>query len=360
MAVRQRKVDAGIHPALGCASKYGIGLRGLSAMRWLMAIVAWIGLSGTTVLGATLLEQANTEGEVIFYSSLNNVQIKSLTEAFSKKYPAVKARFYRAGSDRVIQRIITEAQAGRHVVDVISAAGFQLQLIKEKGLTAPFHPAAASSYEDGFKDPEGHWISVHSLLNSMAYNTALVSPEAAPRKYEDLLDPKWKGQIGLNIRDVEWYVNMQRRMGREKAREFLKRLSAQKPGMREGHSLLAQLLAAGEFRIVVNSYAHIVARVKGWGAPVQWVFDQPVITYVHPIALAKHAPHPNAGMLFINFVLSREGQSMLRDAGRIPSHRDIDPNIFSLRKIRLSPSDPTLAVDYKPAADEMRTILGVQ
>ncbi len=342
----------------GCAMSCEVGLKGLSMMRWLMAIVAWIGLSGTPALSATLLEQANAEGEVVFYSSLNNVQIKSLAEAFNKKYPAVKPRFYRAGSDRVSQRVITEAQAEHHVVDVVSTAGFQLQLIKDKGLTVKIHPAEASSYEEGFKDPEGHWISVHSLLNTMGYNTALVSPEAAPRKYEDLLDPKWKGQIGLNIRDTEWYVNLQQRMGKKKAREFLKRLAAQKPAIRRGHSLLAQLLAAGEFRIVANSYAHIVARIKGWGAPVQWIFDQPVITFVHPIALAKHAPHPNAGMLFINFVLSREGQSMLRDAGRIPSHRDIDPKIFSLENINLFPSDPTRARDYKLATDEMQTILG--
>lgn len=329
-------------------------------MAWLVGIVAWISFSVAPALGATLLEQANAEGEVVFYSSLNNEQIKSLADAFRRKYPLINPRFYRAGSDRVAQRVITEAQAGRHVVDVISSAGFQVQLIKDKGLTTQFHSAEASSYEEGFKDPEGHWISVHSLLNSMGYNTDLVPSGAAPQTYEDLLDRKWKGHVGLNIRDTEWYVSMQRRMGKEKAREFLKRLAAQRPEMREGHSLLAQLLAAGEFRLVVNSYAHILARIKEQGAPVQWVFDQPVITLIHPITLAKHAPNPNAGKLFIDFVLSREGQSLLREDGRIPSHRDIDPKIFSLREIRLSPSDPALAADYKLATDEMRALLGAQ
>lgn len=308
---------------------------------------------------ASVEESAKAEGEVVFYSSLNNEQIKTLTERFQQKY-GIKASFYRGTSDRVLQRVTTEHKAGRHAVDVFSSAGFQLQLMKENGLTAQYVPAEAAAYDKGFKDADGHWVSVHSLLNTMAYNTDLVPASAAPKKLEDVLNPKWKGKLGIDVGDAEWYVNLQRMMGKEKAKAFLKGLAAQKVGLRNGHNLLAQLTAAGEFHIVLNTYAHIAARMKKQGAPIQWIFDEPVITFVHPIAVARHAPHPNAGRLFMSFVLSEEGQKMLRDQGRIPSHRDVDPDIFSLKGVKLYASDPKLAKEFSAAVEEMKTIIEAQ
>jgi iron(III) transport system substrate-binding protein len=309
---------------------------------------------------ASLEDGAKTEGEVVLYSSLNNEQIVTLIDAFKKKYPFIKPSFYRGTSERVLQRASTEAKAGRFAVDVATAAGFQLELMKESGLTQKYVPPEAAFYNDGFKDPDGHWVSVHSLLNSMAYNTQLVKLGEAPKKYEDLLAPRWKGRLGVNIQDPEWYVNLQRRWGKEKARNFLKALAAQQPGVRDGHNITAQLLAAGEFNAVSNTYAHIAARIKNQGGPVQYVFDEPVITYVHPIALMKSAPHPSAGKLLIAFILSAEGQRMLREQGRVPSHRDIDPLVFSLRNVKLFPSDPKFAKEYAPAGEEMRAIFGIR
>jgi len=309
---------------------------------------------------ASLEDGAKTEGEVVLYSSLNNEQIVTLIDAFKKKYPFIKPSFYRGTSERVLQRASTEAKAGRFAVDVATAAGFQLQLMKESGLTQKYVPPEAAFYNDGFKDPDGHWVSVHSLLNSMAYNTQLVKLGEAPKKYEDLLAPRWKGRLGVNIQDPEWYVNLQRRWGKEKARNFLKALAAQQPGVRDGHNITAQLLAAGEFNAVSNTYAHIAARIKNQGGPVQYVFDEPVITYVHPIALMKSAPHPSAGKLLIAFILSAEGQRMLREQGRVPSHRDIDQLVFSLRNVKLFPSDPKFAKEYAPAGEEMRAIFGIR
>jgi len=305
-------------------------------------------------------DMARAEGEVVLYSSLNNEQIVTLIDAFKKKYPAIKPSFYRGTSERVLQRASTEAKAGRFAVDVMTSAGFQVQLMKDSGLTQRFVPPEATAYDDGFKDPDGHWVNVHSLLNSMAYNTQFVKPNEAPKKYEDLLAPRWKGRIGVNLLDPEWYVSLQRRWGKDKARNFLKALAAQQPAVRDGHNITAQLLAAGEFHVVSNTYAHIVARIKSQGGPVQYVFDEPVITYVHPIVLAKNAPHPNAGKLLIGFILSVEGQRMLRDQGRIPSHRDIDPQVFSLRNIKLQASDPRLAKEYGPAGEEMRAIFAAR
>lgn len=306
---------------------------------------------------ASVEELAKSEGEVIFYSSLNNEQIVPFREAFQKKFPFLKVNFYRGTSERVMQRIITEAQAGRHAVDVFSSAGFQLQTIKDKGLTARFVGEQHEALPKGFQDPEGHWANLHSLYNSVGYNTKLVAAREAPKGYEEFLLPEWGGKIGLNVRDAEWFVNVLRIMGRDRGMQFMRRLAAQKPGLQEGHNLLAQLLAAGEYHVVVNTYGHILARERERGAPVQWVLVEPVIAYLHPVALARYAPHPNAGKLFIQFLLSREAQEMLSAQGRIPARSDVQPQVLKVAKeMRLFPSDPTLAREYEQASQEMSKI----
>lgn len=306
---------------------------------------------------ASIEELAKGEGEVVFYSSLNNEQIVTFRDAFQKKHPFLRVHFYRGTSERVLQRILTEAQTGRHSVDAFSSAGFQLQSVKEKGLTARYIVEEQAVFPKGFKDSDGHWTNLHSLYISMGYNTKLVSANAAPKQYEDLLHPTWRGNIGFNVRDAEWFVNMLRIKGREKGLDFMRKLALQRPAFHEGHNLLAQLLAAGEFPAVANTYGHILAREKERGAPVQWVLVEPVITYLHPIALARHAPHPNAGKLFVDFLLSKEGQTMLSAQGRIPSRPDLEPQVLKVAKgMRLFPSDPSLAREYEAASQELRTI----
>jgi len=325
-------------------------------MRSLLAVlVALAFFSGARA--ASVEESAKREGEVVFYSSLNNEQIVSFRDAFQKIYPPLRVEFYRGTSERVLQRIVTEAQAGRHAVDVFSSAGFQLQSIKEKGLTAKFAVEEPAAFIKGFLDADGQWTNLHSLYLSMGYNTKLVSPGEAPKRYEDLLLPKWSGKIGFNLRDVEWFVNMLKLRGREQGIDFMRRLAAQRPGYHEAHNLLAQLLAAGEFHAVTNTYGHILAREKEKGAPVQWVLVEPVITYLHPVALARHAPHPNGARLFMNFLLSKEGQRMLSAQGRIPSRSDVEPQVLKEAKgMRLFASDPALAREYEPATNEMRAL----
>jgi iron(III) transport system substrate-binding protein len=314
-------------------------------------------LFASLVSAASVEESAKREGEVVFYSSLNNEQIVAFRDAFQKKYPFLRVEFYRGTSERVLQRVSTEAQTGRHAVDVFSSAGFQLQAMKEKGLTARHDVEEPAAFAKGFLDADGQWANLHSLYLAMGYNTKLVSAGEAPKKYEDLLLPKWAGKFGLNIRDVEWFVNMLKLKGREAGLDFMRRLAAQRPAYHEAHNLLAQLLAAGEFHAITNSYGHILAREKEKGAPVQWVLVEPVITYLHPVALARRAPHPNAAKLFMNFILSKDGQRILSAQGRIPSRTDVEAQVLKeVRGMRLFPSDPALARDYESGVKEMRAI----
>ncbi|HWH77263.1 MAG TPA: hypothetical protein VNT76_07815, partial [Candidatus Binatus sp.] len=131
-------------------------------MRRLLILLALSVLAVPAARTATLDEAARSEGEVVLYSSLNNEQIVTLVDAFKRKHPNLKPSFYRGTSERVLQRAITEAKAGRFAVDVMTSAGFQVQLMKDSGLTQRFVPPEAPLYDEGFKDPDGHWVNVHS------------------------------------------------------------------------------------------------------------------------------------------------------------------------------------------------------
>ena len=129
----------------------------------------------------------------------------------------------------------------------------------------------------------------------MSYNTKLVQPDTAPKTYEDLLQPRWKGNVGLSDSAVLWYAGFLKFYGDEKGREYMKKLSAQKPAFRDSETVISQLLAAGEFPLGVT-YSHQVVSLKKKGAPVDWIRTmQPIVTGLKPISLSSKATHPNAG-----------------------------------------------------------------
>ena len=161
-------------------------------------------------------------------------------------------------------------------------------------------------------------------------------------RYEDLLNPKWKGLISLETEEYQWFYNVLQIMGRDKGLDFMKKFAGQNLQMRKGHTLLAQLVAAGETAIATVVYSNRVERMKGSGAPIDWVrFKGPTITAINAISIPDKAPHPNAARLFVDFALSKEGQGLLRGQRRVPARPDVFPDPPSLTKgLNLYPAKP--------------------
>jgi iron(III) transport system substrate-binding protein len=284
---------------------------------------------------AVSMEAAKKEGALVFYSATRAEDTDQMVQAFMKKYPFIKAEYYRAGGDPLLQRILTESKAGQHRFDVVSALGTQIIMLKEKGLLAPHRSVHQSAYGKGFFDPEGYWTDTYDLYITIAYNTKLVSKNEVPKSWEDLLDPKWRGgKICLDPRRQDWFYGMLEVMGAEKGKRFMQQLRDQKPAVRQGNTLILQLMTAGEFPLAIT-YAHSTEYVKAKGAPVDWIALDPMIAISQPIALYRHAPRPNAGRLFIDFVLSQEGARLLREQQRIPARLDIEPLTARLDPNRL-------------------------
>jgi iron(III) transport system substrate-binding protein len=142
--------------------------------------------------------------------------------------------------------------------------------------------------------------------------------------------------------------------GEEKGREFMRRLAAQKPAFRDSETVITQLLVAGEFPLGLV-YSHQAAAIKRKGAPVEWVRTaQPIVTGLKPIGLSAKAQHPDAAKLFIDVVLSKEGQELIRSFSRIPDRGDVTSELKEGTK--LYPADPRWGDSYAKYVDEFREI----
>jgi iron(III) transport system substrate-binding protein len=158
----------------------------------------------------------------------------------------------------------------------------------------------------------------------MAYNTKLVPPEQVPNSYVDLLHPRWAGKLVIELSDIEWLASVTKSMGEEKGLAYFKKLAAQKPMMRDGHTLLAEMLASGEIAIVLTAFNHSIDKLKQKQAPVDWKPLQPAFGQASAVGLARQAPHPYAALLFADFLLSKTGQEIIKERGRVPVSLAVD------------------------------------
>ncbi len=314
-------------------------------------------LSGRETLWASddqLIAGAKKEGEVSLYLSTNLTDANGMMQRFKQKYPFVNVGLFRADNEKLLNRILTEASAGKFNADVILISSFEVRVLMQKKLLQKYLTPESRFYPEGFTDKDGYWTSVYSIPRVMSYNTKLVRPDAAPKNYDDLLQPKWKGNVGLSDSAILWYAGFLKFYGDEKGREYMKKLSAQKPAFRDSETVISQLLAAGEFPLGVT-YSHQVVSLKKKGAPVDWIRTmQPIVTGLKPISLSSKATHPNAGKLFIDFVLSKEGQELIRSFNRLPSRADVPSELKE--GAQLYPADPLWGDSYGKYVEEFREI----
>lgn len=298
-------------------------------------ILAVVILPGVVMAGedrAAIIEKAKKEGKLVWYTPMDVDDSSVLFKGFTKKYPFIKTELYRASGVKILSKVMTETRMGKYLFDVISNAPDRTYMWIEKDLIIPYESPERKFYEDNVKDKEGYWTAIYRNTHVITYNTKMVTAADAPRNYQDLLDPKWKGKLAIDIKDHQWYAAQLEIMGEEKGKEFFRKLVRQDLNVRSGHSLLNELCVAGEFPVVVNAYAPNAEKHKRNGAPIEWVPVEPVVFHVVAVHLAKRAPHPNCAKLFIDYALSREGQEIVRDRKRIPCRSDVLPDPPRLTK----------------------------
>ncbi len=270
-----------------------------------------------------LVSQAKKEGGLVLYSTMTLEDAAPLLEAFEKKY-GIKVTMWRAVNQKLVQRALAEARAGQHGVDVYEGSGPGLEILHREGLLEKFHsPAFADIPPEAFPR-HGYYAPDNFLFTVMGYNTKLVKPHEVPRSYEDLLKPQWSGRIGIEASNVAWFAAVAKAMGEEKGLAYFQKLAAMRPQVRSGHTLMTELVAAGEIPLVLTLYNQAVDKMKEKGAPIEWKALPPAFGRADGIAVAKRAPHPHAALLFADFVLAPEGQRIIQQRARVPVNRVVD------------------------------------
>lgn len=282
---------------------------------------------------ARIEQGAKREGEVVWYTSFTAEDATRFIGMFEQRYPFVKVKLIRLTSERVLQRYLTEFQGNRFLADIIDTNDFQMEFPRRKGTLQPYYTPSVERFDKRFLQPQGYWVASRLTMIVHGYNTRMVQPGDIPKKYEDLLDAKWRGKMSLEREQTEWFMALMEHWGEEKGKAFFQKLGAQKANIRSGHTLMAQLIIAGEDPMSPNAYSHHFPRAQRKGAPVDWVNLEPVIGKGIVSALAKNAPHPHAATLFLDFFFSAEGgQKVVQEANRIPTHPDLVPNPPKLRQ----------------------------
>jgi iron(III) transport system substrate-binding protein len=326
-----------------------------------LAALALVFASRAAALGAAadaLVENARREGEVVFYASMNLSEANALIGAFERRYPFVKVKLNRTGSEKLLTRVLTESRAKKSFADVIQTVEFSMHIFSRSGILARYTPQANALYANEFKE-EGFWTTVYYNAYVTAYNTKLVATQALPKRYEDLLDIRWKDKLMIENTKAEWFAGMLQIMGQERGLNYMRALAKQQPSPREGHELLAQLVAAGEGAFDINIPAASVERVKERGAPIDWTALGPVPAILVGIGLSNQASHPNAAKLFLEFVLSRDGQKLMQTPGRLVARGDLaNDQAAMLKRLKIVPVNPVLAEKLDEYAKQLRVIFG--
>ncbi len=265
-----------------------------------------------------LEEGARREGSFVHYSVSNAELISAYIKAFTNKYPFIKADFWRGSGNQLVFRTLMEHRAGKLTADVISVGTENVIALKKAGLYARYHSPEAQFYPPEQYDKDGYFYSDSLGLATIAYNQKLVRKEEAPKGYTDLLDSKWKGSLTIDLEPERMLMAWLLAWGEPKTREFVQKLLANGTTVRRGHTVQAQLLCAGEFKIAVEIYPDAILRMKQKGCPATIVFADPTPAVVGGnYAIYAHASHPNAAALFIDFALSAEGSKILAATGRV-------------------------------------------
>jgi len=271
-----------------------------------------------------LVDGAKKEGNLAIYTSAQTDDIGALVTGYEKKY-GVKVSVWRAGSEKVLQRAVTEARANRHVVDIVETNGPELEsMSREKVFQAIKSPVLTQLIPQALR-PHGEWVGTRLNVFVQAYNTKLVKKEELPKTWDDLLHPRWKGRLGIEAEDQDWLSGVVSELGEARGVKLFKDIvAANGMSVRKGHTLLTQLVASGEVPFALTVYNYKAEQLKDKGAPIDWLSIGTPIARPNGIGVARNAPNPHAAILFFDFELSEEGQKILADRDFVPTSTKID------------------------------------
>jgi iron(III) transport system substrate-binding protein len=319
--------------SLFIASVIALGLPSLGSAQSAASILKpYEGLKGKE-REQRLSEGAKKEGRVVVYSFTAVDQLKPLLEEFQKKYPSIKAEHYRANATGVFNKFATETRAGQTLADVIDISAGEAHTLLQMGLIDPYLSPRREGIPKDFMDEKGYWTAHYHFVVALGFNTQHIKPAEAPRNYEELVHPKWKGRFSLDPADQDLFGALLLHWGKDKALNYFRNLAKLEPRMVSGHTQQANLIGAGEIQMAPWLYGYRPLQLKDDGAPVETVLFDPVLSNPAYLLLTKNSPNPHAAALLIDWALSADGGMKFfgEKFGRTPTRTGLKERFPQLR-----------------------------
>jgi iron(III) transport system substrate-binding protein len=323
----KRRTVLGVAAALTAFAALGLQVRAQPAS--IDAIASYSGPDRQQMLEAG----ARREGRLLLYATAT--QIRAVFDRFEQKYPFIKLELARAGSSDVARKVVEEYKAGFEKVDAFELASHGLIPPRDEGILARFRSPEVAAFDPDAVEPSGRWVAIRESYTGIGFNTKLLPVEKAPRTYQDLLDPQWKGRMALSGSDttpVNWVGTMVTLHGAD----FVRKLGSQNIRVYTvtGRAL-ANLVLAGEVMLSPTIYNSHVAQSSEKGAPLGWFAPGPVPVTDAAVAIASKAPHPHAAMLLIDFLMSKEAALLYQELGYNSPRRDLPVTRATLQAQKL-------------------------
>ena len=272
-----------------------------------------------------LSEGARKEGELVWYSTMNRENSQELIGLFEKDHPYIKVKLLNGSAVQTMTRITSEHSAKSYLFDITHIRGLFLVPLRKRQIIAAYRSPFRDGLRPGFKDNDGYFNAIFTQGQLFLANKNLLKPQDYPRSIEDLLAPRWKGQLGMDDESYDWIAALIDYYGEEKGKQIADRLGRQQLNLRKGNNLLGQLVAAGEIPLMVDGYNHTGYLLKSKGAPLELIFPEPYVTAKTPtgVWISAHAPHPHSAALFVDLLLSKRGQEVMAAQGRWVARQDV-------------------------------------
>ena len=262
-----------------------------------LAIVAPFG-------AAQSVTEARKEGALTLYTSNAAPTIQALSADFEKRH-GVHVNVWRASSVKVLQRLLAEKKAGRWEFDAVSVSAPELEALYREDLLQPVESSAHRELLEGTLPAHRGWAPQFINVFVQAYNTTAIRAEQLPRRWADLLDERWKGKLGLEANASEWYCMVLGTLGERQGTELFRRIvAANGLSVRQGNSVLVNMVVSGEVPLALAAYSHMVDEAKARGAPVDWFALEPVVARVNGVGISRQPPHAHAARLFYEYLLT--------------------------------------------------------
>jgi iron(III) transport system substrate-binding protein len=270
-----------------------------------------------------LEEGARREGKLIYVRTLRAKLGHDHLELFRKRYPFVDVDDNDMGSQPASERLVQEETAGRHLTDILSLAVPDLDAILNRHLAAAYPTPATAAILPQYKnfiDPQHRWTPYYWSDFGISYNTNMLTPDKAPKSWDDLCKPEYRGQVSFDGPNIRFLVGMDTMMGEEKLKSWLQCIGKNKPIIQLGMPQRFKLMLAGDHAVQGQNFLYYcpAEKTKHPSAPCAMVLTAPVLGYAGGMVINRNAPHPYAAALLANWALSPESQHYLASMFRGP------------------------------------------